>query len=82
MKLLVTDRNAIESGTEWPSRYCVISIHDCDASPAIVKVQPGLRSVLQPLTPTQEKQMVHVGRSLGFYLKYWDEMQYLHEELQ
>lgn len=32
------------------------------------------------LTPKQEKPMEYVSRSLGFYLKHWDEMQYLHEE--
>lgn len=47
MAILVTDRAGIESKTDWPPLYCVISIHDSDADPANVKVQPGLRAVLR-----------------------------------
>jgi hypothetical protein len=46
LKILVVNRQTIETGLDLKGRYIVISLHDSDAPPAKVKKHPGLWAVL------------------------------------
>lgn len=46
MKIIVTDRESIESGIVVLSSYIVVSIHDPDKRKAAVRKQSGLRDLL------------------------------------
>ena len=47
LKFIVTDRSGIEAGVLVKSAYIVISIHDSNSRPAMVKKQSGLRATLK-----------------------------------